>query len=436
LSGSKQLLILVFAAFTIQSCSVFEGIFGSKRTPPPPPPPIEEVDPIDPEGQTPTNTDPEIEPEPRDTIIIPDPPVVKKEEANIAIMLPFQLDAMDASNSFPSAARNSLHLYKGIQYALAEANFSDKNVNVYVIDNAGDDATTQSLLQKHPFPDVDVVIGPLYTKSLKLVGDYAKQNKITFISPLSSADDLGTDNDYLLSANATISTRYEAMFTYIKDEFINPNVGLIYQPVRAEETARRDILKAAAASKVELKEQQSDGRDMFSSVTNLLQKGRENIIITGVDDNEEGTLYLDRLLMFLNQMGEGYDIQVFGLREWNDVKAIAPMKYPNVDLYILDRFLDPTNSPRAAAFNQLQYKNQNRPLHIYSLQGYDLMSYLLALIDEHGEDFETHITKSEYQGLQTKYQFGKWKSDAGFQFYDNKNIHILRYKNGSWQHMN
>lgn len=434
LNGSKKYLLLLLLALMMQSCGVLDGIFGSKTTPPPPPPPIEE--------DVNTGTDggdiddgPDVTIEPKDTIMVPKPPVIVKEKLNVAIILPFQLDNLD-TGTVPRAARNSIDLYKGIKYALDDANFSDKELNVFVFDNAGDDAKTRSILNKHPFPEVDVVIGPLYTKSLKIVADYAKSNKIHFISPLSSSSDIASNNPYMISSLASTETRYEILMDYINKEFVNPNVGIFYQPVVKEERAKNEVLTAAAAKGITINEQISEGREMFSSISNLLETGRENVILTSVDDNEEGKLYFNQFLSFVNQLGTQYQIKVIALREWNDVQQIAPQQYPNVSLFILDRFLDTTNSPRSSEFSTLMSNNQNQPLHIYTLQGYDLMSFMIELMERHGSDFENHITSSTYTGLQTKYEFDEKRSASGMQFIDNKHINILQYRNGRWELMN
>jgi len=440
LNGNKKYLLLVLLAFVMQSCGVLDGIFGSRTVPPPPPPPpFEEEEVNEPEE---TETTPIVkeetvfEPEPIDTVIIPTPPIIEKEELNVAIILPFQIEKIEQSNSYLDASKNSIEIYKGIKYALEDVNFTDKELNVFVFDNAGNDVQTQAILNKAPFPDVDVVIGPLYTRSLKVVADYAKANQIYFISPLSSSTSMAENNPYLISSLATTPTRYELLMDFIDKEFINPNVGLFYQPVAKEERAKREILAAATTKEVTVKEQISEGREMFSSINSLLETGRENVILTAVDDNAEGQLYFKQLLTFLNQLGDQYDINVVALREWNDVQQFAPQQYPNLSLYILDRFLDTTNSPKSYEFSNLQVKNQNNPLHIYTIQGYDIMSYLINLMEVHGPDFENQITKSTYTGLQTKYDFGQFKSGSNMQFYDNKYINILQFKNGRWELMN
>ncbi len=429
LNGNKNKLILILIlSITLQSCSVFESIFGKKNPPPPPPPHVENKD-----KEPGKEVEVEIEPETKDTIVIPDKPViVEKEKINIGVVLPFQLDKIDAGNNIPTAAQYSLELYKGIRFAIDEADQSEFDINIYMIDNDGNANKSSSVVGKNPFPDVDLVIGPLYSKSIREIGDFAIKNKIPFISPLSSSSSIASNNSYIYSANATMKSRYERMFQMISKEFINANVGVFYQPIKAEEEAKIELLQVAAEQKIDITAQLSEGRSTYSAVNNLLEKGRENVIIVPVDDNEEGIRYFDQLLIYVNGLAENYDINVIGLKEWNDVPSIAPQKYPKVDIYVLDRFLDSSNSRFAPHFAKLQAKNQNRPLHIYCLQAYDIMNFVLSLIDHYGRDFNQHLIDNDYSGMQTIYHFDKYYEKGEFKFYDNKYINILHYVNGKW----
>lgn len=436
LSGSKLLMILLLA-FTLQSCSVFEDIFGGSKTPEPPPP-IEETE--EPNEELPDEEEevvlPDIDEEKEDTIIIKDP-IEVKDQVNIAVILPFQLDQLDQNGQFTSASESSFQVYKGIRYALENMEFEDVELNVFVFDNAKSASETEQILQQAPFPNVHAVIGPLYSSNVKLVANYAKENEIHFISPLSSVEDLATDNEFIISANATKNTRYKLLFNYIEKEFVNPNIGIIYQPIQREITTKNELLAIAEELKMDIAERESEGRDMFSIVEQLLEKGRENVLLVPADDNSEGAMYLDRLMMYLQGISDSYDINVVGIEEWNAEKTIAPAKYPDVSFFILDRyFIDDEEFDITNQIANLQSKNNGLPLDIYTLQGYDLMSYLGELITDYGTKFPKRMNKMEFSGLQTKYDFDQFTLANNDLFIENKYINILQFKNGKWQRVN
>lgn len=434
LSGSK-LIAIILLAISLQSCSVFEDIFGGSKYPEPPPPIEEMEEPTDEEQEE--DDDVNLPDTPKEDTVIIKEPIDVRDQINIAVILPFYLDQLDQNGQFTSASENSFRVYKGIKYALSNLNFEDVEVNLYVFDNEKSEDKTLDILQQEPFPNVHAVIGPLYTNNIQAVANYAKENEIHFISPLSSSRNLADENEYIISANATKQTRHKLLFHYIKNEFVNPNVGIIFQPISDEIELKDNLVNIADEANIELDERKSEGREMFSVVEELLEKGRENVILVPAEDNSAGSIYLDRLMMYLQGISHNYDINVIGLSEWNSQKAIAPLKYPDVDFYILDRyFIDDENLEISNTISNLQSQNQGVPLHIYTLQGYDLMSYLGQLISDYGIKFPKRMNKQSFTGLQTKYDFGRLELANNELFIENKYINILQFRNGKWQRVN
>ncbi len=432
LSGSSKWLLLLVFALSLQSCSVFEDIFGSKRTPSPAPPPRE--------TKKPDDTTPEINKKPgvteEDTIKRKDPPVLR-DEVNIAVMLPFGIDKLDQGSDYSTASRNSFELYKGIRLALEEIYIDGFDLNVHVLDNDGSETETRKLLNDDSFEAMDLVFGPLYIKNLKQVADYAKSSKTPFISPLSSSDDIAYDNNYIFSAVANKYTRYGALLDWVNSTFDNPNIGIIYQPIPSETLAKDDIIRVAQSKKVIITEQISDGRDMFSAAVNLLEKDRKNIVIIPSKNDAEGQTYINGLMSYLQFEADKYDIAVVGLEEWNTMRNISPAKYSSIDTYYIDKYhVDLSNADTAGKISYLKNRNENQPLHAYAIQGYDIMMYLGELIAQYGTGFKRHLGKKPFYGLQSVYDFGKLKIGNDFRFNDNKHINIVAYKGGQWVRVN
>jgi len=405
----------------LQSCGIFNG---GRRTPPPPPPantgenPDKDPDATDMSDVTDT---PDIDTIDRDLPIL-------KDIVNIGVMLPFKLDDLDATRSFTGASKNSFQLYKGIRLAIQDLNIRDVDVKIHVLDNKGLASRSENMLKKEPFPEMDLVIGPLYTKNIQAVGDFAKAEEIPFISPLSSAANLASSNPYIYSAVATKKTRYSLLLDYLKKEYPNANIGVMFQPNGKEVAAKNELRALASGKGLIMKEQISEGATMFSSVSDMLQKGKENVVIVPADDNEEGQMYVSRLLSYLEFEAANYDITVVGLEEWNSYTSIASSKFSNVNTLVLDRyFVDPYNSLATNKMSQLTSRNNGKPLTIYMLQGYDIMSYVGDLIENHGIEFMDHFGEEQHMGVQTRFAFGEYEN----KFNENKFINLVRYNNGA-----
>jgi|GEM_PF-4477650 len=428
LSGNRfwTLLAIVFA-LGLQSCS--GGIF-KKKTPKDPDPQITypEKDVV----EQPVEKD--------DTVIVPvdtikqPAPVEILEEVDIAIMLPFKLDALDQGRGFDSASKNSFELYKGMTTALGEADIERLKLNIHVLDNAGTILGTNRLLERDPFPDVDVVIGPLYVKNVQTIAPFAQSRKIPIVSPLASSLGLASANPYVYTAVADDKTRYKEALRFMQKEFSNPNIGIIYQPVQKEIKTKESMLAAATALNLTVQEQVSEGREMFSSVSNLLVKDRPNVVFVAADDNEEGKIYIDGLLSYLEFIASDYDINIVGMSEWSKISSLSSLKLAAVNTYSIEKyFVDSRSNESSQKLNFLRGKNNNQKPHTYFIQGYDLMSFVVSLIDKHGEDFMDHFDDTRHVGLQTTYDFQTKSMD---QYNVNQYINIVKYEGGGWNKAN
>lgn len=441
LNGSKSILLIFILAFTVQSCTVFESIFGGKSGPKPPPPIEKRENPKPTEDpEKPTNIEQKTDGKENSTTgqdSNTPSTLDQKDSIHLALILPFDLDAVSATNQFSSASKNSFYLYQGMKQVIDQMNFSDKEVFIHVLDNRKDLTETLSITSQSPFPNVDLVVGPVYTKNVKAIQHFAARNTIPFISPLSSSQSLAVNNDYLISANATKETRYRLLLEFIQKEFINPNISVIAQPNQKEQTAQNLFVKVAQERGDSIQTKLSEGLEMFAVAQEALEEGRENIIILPVAKTKQGSLYLSRMLEFLQELTDDYKINVFALEEWNEDEKIAPIKYPNIQFYILDRyFVSQTDYKKLNTYEQIKSYNNGVKPHIYTLHGFDLMMYINQLINQYGKDFTTHLSDLEYNGIQTKFKFKPFSSNGISYFIENKHIHILKYTNGNYTPVN
>lgn len=442
LNGSKSILLIIITAFTVQSCTVFESIFGSKSGPKPPTPIVKKDDskPTEEEPKQPEVVkDDKQEPKRQENDTEPKNQNVhsQKDSIHLAIILPFDLENISATNSYTGASKNSFYLYQGMKQVIDGMNFTDKEVFIHVLDNRKDMAKTLAITNQNPFPKIDLVIGPAYTSNVKAIAGFASRNEIPFISPLSSSPSLTVGNDYLISANATKETRYKLLLDFIQRKFIHPNVSVIAQPNQKEQQAKDLFVKVASEMGDSLQTKLSEGLEMFAVAQETLETGRENVIILPVAKTPQGALYLSRMLEFLHELTDEYKIRVIALEEWNDSKKIAPIKYPNIQFYTLDRYFVPSTDYRKMnTYQQVKSYNNGIEPHIYTLHGFDLMSYLNELIKQYGKDFVAHLQDTRFEGVQTNFEFRPFKSRGVSYFIENKHIHILKYQNGNYVPVN
>ena len=95
-----------------------------------------------------------------------------KESYNIAVLLPFMIEDI-----IPSNLRRSnqfvLDIYEGIIIGLKRLESKGIQVNVFAYDTERDARVTQELIDSGELDGMDLLIGPLYPETVKLVSDWA-----------------------------------------------------------------------------------------------------------------------------------------------------------------------------------------------------------------------------------------------------------------------
>ncbi len=142
-----------------------------------------------------------------------------KNEYNVAVLLPLFLE--DSTDIFHSKKWFPNTLYQGIKIALETLNEEDgSKFNLHVFDTKKEGTHVKKILQDTSFQHVDLILGPLYTKTLSPVLEYSRKNKIPVINPISSNPKIIEKN-----ANAFLTApSYKTIGTKLADYVHQQNI--------------------------------------------------------------------------------------------------------------------------------------------------------------------------------------------------------------------
>ena len=110
----------------------------------------------------------------------------------ISLLLPFQVDESDslmANGIDPSycylsnRTRNSLYIYNGISLALDELKKKGYQIDLNVYDTKYDTNEVKNIIQDSTFKNSHLIIGPIYSKNIKLIRGFSRTLNIPMITP-------------------------------------------------------------------------------------------------------------------------------------------------------------------------------------------------------------------------------------------------------------
>ena len=87
-------------------------------------------------------------------------------------------------------------------------------------------AAVDSLIQ---FDNVDIILGPLSSRSAQAAGEIAEQERTLFIAPLATDEGVSAGKDYVFQTNPTITQRGRIMARFASEGLLTESASIIYE---------------------------------------------------------------------------------------------------------------------------------------------------------------------------------------------------------------
>jgi LysM repeat protein len=155
---------------------------------------------------------------------------------NISLLLPFFIDYSDSiikecpentTCAIKKITEKSILTYNGIKIALDELKEKGYNIELSIFDTQYDTTTIKEILSDSLFLNTQLIIGPLYSKNIKLVRSYSKNYQIPMVSPYNIPSQALFNYPNLYKLNSSRSTQSKEIATFIRKNIINDNILLI-----------------------------------------------------------------------------------------------------------------------------------------------------------------------------------------------------------------
>lgn len=313
--------------------------------------------------------------------VINEQPVVKndtlfvfdvKDEYNIAILLPFQLDSTSNYSKYLSTL--SAHFYMGARMALDSLDSQGLNAKVYFFDTNKDSTSVVNILKDDIFSSMDVVIGPFNPNNIELVSKHCKENNIRMVLPILSDQSLLKDNEFVYASVASNNTLMKQLALYMLNNYGDDNIILI---------------KPNDVNSLPLYE---DFRKTFLS-SDSLEENHHNLIETNIDGFNTyikrgvKTRFilptLDRgdakdFMVNLNRSAfrsKTSDLFVYGTKEWLEFTEINDVYKNKYNFHFVSSNMDNYYSSLAINLNKSFRSIYKTDMSRLAMQAYDVVLY-------------------------------------------------------------
>ncbi len=368
-----------------------------------------------------------------------------KESYNVALMLPLMLSKNDREMSKPlkldqvremyGTTKIAFDFYQGFLFAADSLSNAGLSVNIYVYDTNKDTNTIAKAFKQPEFNDMDLVVGPLYPKTIKYTTALCAKKKIRIVLPFNSNAEVLYQNPYVYKGVASNMTLLDGTIDYLIENHKHHNIILIKPKTaadlalyeRARERFNQKIKGQVGAYNVSIVETgmgSSSGRDINA----ILKKDTTNVFIIPSTNLTfvSGAMSTLNKVLNMNPYAKNLNVIAFGLEEWNKFTDLD-VKYRNRtnQHYASYRYLD-YNSEQGIKFIREYRKHYGTDPNVYSSQGFDYGMYFLSALHLYGTNFDLAIAQHQMELTQNEFHFRTIQDGSGR---ENQRVCIIKYDN-------
>lgn len=360
----------------------------------------------------------------------------------VALLLPFYTDAItiqkeiaetnndkeDENEKIALEPKPFFEFYEGVLMAIDTLKKSGLNVDLYVYDSRRDSVETRAIIQKKEMKQMDLIIGPVFYPNIQIVADFAKKNKINFVSPLSSNDDILNNNPYCFQVNTTIETQIEQCAKFYAG-YKNKSIIVVHNGTEAE----LEIIKTFKNKLFNSYSENNNSNNIIykevlytktgiAGVEEAFSKTDENLVILPSSNQ----VFILNMITSLNSLSKTYKISILGFPSWKKFENNLELEYiHNLEMKSFTPYFVNYNDSITNIFIN-KYRNiYNAEPTKYSYCGYDIGYYFLTALKKYGKNLQNCITNYNVELLQTSFYFNRNSKQSGF---ENKSVYILSYE--------
>jgi LysM repeat protein len=388
------------------------------------------------------------------------------ESYDIALLLPLYLDANDSINpriapvdslfenmdedqeaeidtveqefspdsqiwKFYRNSESFLHFYEGVLLAVDSMRSRGMNIKLHVYDTGPDTKSIFRILSMDEFLGMDLIIGPVFPQTQKLVADFAEKNRIPMVSPLMLETKLTENHSKYFQVYPSQESIMELTAQYIADKYANSNFIIIQSgaPTATDQLlinlCRERILAANAHALIKTYDIVNRGG---AGIKDILSESKENVfIIPAFNENpdyDEGEVSV--AVSNINNFASDYKVTVIGDSRFNRFDAVSLEQYHNVNLKYFYPYWADLSSPSTRWFYDKFKTYFSTEPNQFSSQGYDVAFYFLNAMYSYGKNFYDCLSYLNVRLVQGNYRFEKVSNFGG---YMNKGLSLIWYKN-------
>ena len=380
----------------------------------------------------------------------------------VALMVPLYLNEVNglemSKENLPqlhkSRSLSFVQYYEGFMMAV-ETLEEQKGLkmDLTVIDVTDNVSTAERALSQIRGEELDLIVGPFFGKSFSVVEEYAKQNNIVVVNPLSTRESVIVGNPNVVKVKPGEMGQILTISNLVKNLYNDANVFIVSKERTADsaflnqleyhlELAVNNEVRVSGDEFLNFARNESERLEMgsrmvktvevegqvystddfkdgntrevvlhnsvkrypyseISKVKSQLSGVRNNVIVAYGDDN----VFATQMLNSLAKETERFPITLVCAPDWDKFEKLLVENLLQMNaIYLNDGFVDYKSEPAKQFVRRFRSKYAVEPQK-YAFEGYDMAMFFLSALMRYGEDMMDCLNCCDVPLLHSQYRF-------------------------------
>lgn len=317
-----------------------------------------------------------------------------KQDITAALILPF--------NAQKQPNDNNLDFYSGVLMAVRDLSAEGINVDLNVYDAAGGVIP----VTEEKFNECDLVLGPIsttdITSTMKICG-----SRTPVISPLEpKAAELASAYGNLIQAPSSTDAQCEDLMEWLKEEYRNGDVVMLFTEKGAKNTAPASALAAALQNSgltyTTVTYGLLEGKNISSRIENVATETNTVRIVVA----SESEAFVSDVVRNANLVAHRkHQVALYCTSKVRSFETIEVENLHNTNLHTSISYYVDYDSPKVQKFVMAYRALFNTEPGPFAFQGYDTASYFCRMSSKYGRHWTDKLDNGREHGLQSDFSF-------------------------------
>ena len=344
------------------------------------------------------------------------------EAINVAVVLPFKLNTLGGQSPYAD-------YYKGLLLALDSLKNNGMVANLYTYDTYGNIDSLNNILQKPEIKNADIIFGSDKNEEIKLLGSFAKENKIYLVNSFSVKNRDFEYNPYIIQGHIPSSLFFSSATKHFVETNMDKEIIFLYDNLEPN-----DKIEFTDAIGNELKLREKEFKKFsFNDITdyevlNESLGGNSEIILVASSSTKTGVAKTCAIATRIKESNPSISVSIFGYPEWQTYFKDYMDTFHSLNTTIFTRFYSQPTKDNWKDFNKkFRYWFGNEKSSIIptpNILGFDTGLYLIYGLLRHNNNFEQYLETIESHSIQTDFSFTRLSNVSGLV---NTNLYFVTF---------